>query len=467
MKWKLRGLLCVALALGAAAPLFSNQETEVEKTLSLADASFEKSDYPAAIELYFKAAALSTKPGNLSRAYFGLSLCHFYQRDMAESVRWMRKVYLVDPDKIITFDFYPKPFVDLFNQVLSEARAKGTPVVSPARAETRPGEAESRTPPKKEELAKTVEVVPENVEPVKEEEPPKQEEQAVPSEAAGTPPKPGAPGTAVSAISPSPEGPSARDFWSLLAGRFEVSVHFSNWTISPVTNLLDGFADEFGDAIQTAINKELNRRYPYLIKGAFSSDFSLDSEGSNYGIEIRHYSRGWAGTFSLGVGFEQTRIKLSANGSARQEFVNAGVAEATASTEIETKPFATHISFRWEIGLPTSRVKPFIQFGLGLAPLEGTFNYSYSGTYTFNGEQESIQDAQTKDFKGFSEDINFDIPKLIVIIQLDVGLKVEIFKGLFIVGQAGIWDGFHLRGGLAIASDSPQFAFWRNPVMAL
>ena len=57
------------IALGAAAPLFSNQEIEVEKTLSLGDASFEKSDYPAAIELYFKAAALSTKPGNLSRAH--------------------------------------------------------------------------------------------------------------------------------------------------------------------------------------------------------------------------------------------------------------------------------------------------------------------------------------------------------------------------------------------------------------
>lgn len=455
MKWKLRGLLCVVLVLGAVAPLFSNQEIEVEKTLSLGDASFEKSDYPAAIELYFKAAALSTKPGNLSRAYFGLSLCHFYQRDMAESVRWMRKVTLVDPDKKITFDFYPKPFVDLFTQVLAEARAKGTPVVSPARAETPPGEAESRTPPKKEEKAKTVEIVPENVEPVKEEEPLKKEERAKAAEVglekvnpAETQSKQEEPQKNVPPALVTGEISSARDFWSRLAGRFEVSVHFSNWTISPVTNLLEGFADEFADAIQTAVNKELNRRYPFLINGPFSSDFSLDSEGSNYGIEIRHYSRGWAGTFSLGVGFEQTRIKLSANGSAKQEFVNAGVAEAMAFTEIETKPFATHISFRWEVGSPTSRAKPFIQFGLGLAPLEGTFSYSYSGTYTFNGEQESIQDAQTKDFEGFSEDINFDIPKLIVIIQLDVGLKVEIFKGLFVVGQAGIWDGFHLRGGL-------------------
>jgi len=444
MKRKMRGLLYALLALGAVAPLFSNQEIEVEKNLSLGDASFEKNDYPAAIESYFNAAALSTKPENLSRAYFGLSLCHFYQRDMAESVKWMRKVTLVDPKKQITVDSYPKPFVDLFTQVLAEARIKGAPVVSPARAGTLPGEAKTKTPPKKEEPIKTVEIVPEKVEPVKQEEPQKKEEQAVSVEE----PKQEAPGTTVPAISMSPEAPSGRDFWARFAGRFEISVHFSNWTVSPVTAILEGFADEFAEAIQSAVNKELNRRYPDLIKGAYSSDLSLDSGGSNYGFELRYYSRGWAGTFSLGLGFEQTNIKLSAGGTAMQEFTNAGVAQAEATAEIETKPFATHFSFRWEIGSPTSRVRPFIMFGLGLAPLSGTFRYSYLGTYTYNGNQESIQDAQTKDFEGFSEDINFDIPKLLVIIQLDFGLKVEIFKGLFVSGQAGIWDGFHLRGGL-------------------
>ncbi|MCX6565998.1 MAG: hypothetical protein NTW38_06180 [Candidatus Aminicenantes bacterium] len=445
MKRKLIGLLYVVLALAAAAPLFSNQEIEVEKNLIQGNASFEKNDYPAAIESYFKAAAQSTKSENLSRAYFGLSLCHFYQRDMAESVKWMRKVALVDPNKQITVDSYPKPFVDLFTQVLAEARAKGTPVVSPARVEAPPAKADTQTPPKKEEPAKTVEIVPEKVEPVKQDEPLKKEEQAVSAQE----PKKDKPEKTVPAISLSPEVPPGRDFWARIAGRFEFSVHFSSWTVSPVTSLLEGsMQDNFGEALQTAINKELNRKYPFLIKGPFTSDLSFDSAGSNYGFEIRYYSRGWAGTFSLGLGFEQTNIKFSASGTAKQEFTPAGVAEATASAEVQTKPFATHFSFRWEIGSPTSRVKPFITFGLGLAPLEGTFTYSYLGNYSHDGAQETIQDAQSKDFEALSEDIDFNIPKLLVIIQFDFGLKVEIYKGLFILGQAGIWDGFHLRGGL-------------------
>ena len=93
-------------------------------------------------------------------------------------------------------------------------------------------------------------------------------------------------------------------------------------------------------------------------------------------------------------------------------------------------------------------MKPFVTFGLGLAPLDGTFEYSYLGTYSYAGYQESIQDAAKKDFKALSEDIDFDIPDLIVFLQMDIGLKIEIFRGLFLTGQAGLWNGFHLRGGI-------------------
>lgn len=426
MKTISSGLLCALFILASAGLLSANQEVEVERNLAVADSFFEKSDYPAAIEAYFKAAALSTKPENLSRAYFGLSLCHFYQRDMAESVRWMRKVALVDPDKRISADAYPKPFVDLFTQVLAEARAKGTPVVSPGRVEG---------PPTTAPQPKAVEVAPEKTEP-----PPSAE---APPQAGKTPP------AAAPVLPPAAVVSSAGDFWSRLAGRFEISVHFSDWTVSPVTSLFESsLKDEFGEAIQTAINRELNRRYPFLIKGPFSSDLALDSEGSNFGFEIRYYARGRAGMFSLGLGFEKTNIAFSASGTARQEYAPAGGAEAAASAKIETKPFATHLSFRWEIGSPAARVKPFVTFGLGLAPLDGTFEYSYLGTYSYAGYQESIQDAAKKDFKALSEDIDFDIPDLIVFLQMDIGLKVEIFRGLFLTGQAGLWNGLHLRGGI-------------------
>ncbi|MHB8054609.1 MAG: tetratricopeptide repeat protein [Candidatus Aminicenantales bacterium] len=423
-------------------PAATAQETDIEKTLMQADSLFEKSDYLGAIGSYFKASALSTKAPELSRAYFGLAICYFYQRDMAETVKWMRKVALVDPHKTVTVDSYPKPFVDLFNQVLAEARAKGSPVVSTDRVAAAPVQAKE---------SEKIEPVPVPV--IVEEE---KGENGVPAAAAAAPAtnkdepvlreepkKPAALNI------PQTTAPAYEDFWTKMAGRFEASVHYSSWSVNLVANILEeDINDAFGKALQSAINKELSRRYPTLEKKDFSSDLAFDTSGSNYGFEIRYYSRGRAGTFSLGIGLEKTNIKFAMDGTASQTFTVGGVAQATATALLETKPFATHFSFRWEIGQPTARVKPFITFGIGLAPLDGTFTYSYAGTYTLGSAQESISDSQTKDFAALSEDIDFDIPKTLIILQLDFGLKVEIFNGLFILGEAGIWDGFMLRGGL-------------------
>jgi len=399
-------VVCLVGALTLAVvfvPFVSAQETDVLKALSRGDALFEKNDYKEAIVAYFEAAALSTKPENLSRAYLGLALCNFYQRDMAESVKWMRKIALGDPNRQISEDTYPKPFVDLFNQVMSEARAKGTPAAASKK--------KAETPPVK----------------VKEEKPTDVRTSETPKLRVVEAPEKGWP----------------------LGGRLELSVHYSSWTVDPVTALFeDGLNEELGGAIQDEINEDLIKRYPGLVTGPFTSDMSFDSEGSNYGIELRYYVRGRAGTFSLGVSLEQTHIKFTLAGTARQEFTNGGLAVAEAEAAVETKPFSTNVSFRWEIGSPTARVKPYFTFGLGFAPLKGTFSFGYFATYTIGTASETFEDAQSKTFPELSEDLDFQIPDFLLIVQLHFGLKIEIFKGLFIQGEAGIWNGLLLRGGL-------------------
>ncbi len=399
-------VVCLLGALTLAAvfvPYVSAQETDFLKALSRGDASFEKNDYKEAIVAYSEAAALSTTPENFSRAYFGLALCNFYQRDMAESVKWMRKIALVDPNRRISEDAYPKPFVDLFNQVMAEARAKGTPAAEPKE--------KAETPPAKVKEEKATEV---------------QASEAPKLRVVETP----------------------EEGWPL-GGRLELSVHYSSWTVDPVTSLFeDSLNEELGGAIQDEINEELNKRYPGLVAGPFTSDLSFDSEGANYGIELRYYVRGRAGTFSLGVSLEQTNIKFTMAGTARQEFTNGGLALAEAEAAIETKPFSTNISFRWEMGRPTARVKPYFTIGIGFAPLKGTFSFGYFATYTIGPASETFEDAQSKTFPELSEDLEFEIPDFLLVVQLHFGLKIEIFKGLFIQGEAGFWDGLLLRGGL-------------------
>lgn len=437
--------ISVFLFLAAAlVPAAAAQEADIEKTLGEADGLYARGDYLGAIGFYFKAATLSTKAPELSRAYHGLALCYFYQRNMAESVKWMRKTALVDPHRSIPADSAPKPFVDLFNQVLTEARIKGAPAAQPDKAGREKAQPEEIDP-----LA--VPVIDERKEAA--------EGTATEAEAAvraktepaenGEPVLRAEPRPAATLNIPEQTAPSYDDFWSKLAGRFEVSVHYSGWTVNPVVSLFEGdLNDSIGKALQNAIEDELTARYPGLKKDAFSSDLAFDASGANYGFELRYYARGRAGTFSLGFGLEKTRIRFSMDGTATQSFTVGGIAQATAEATVEAKPLATHFSFRWEMGRAAARVKPFFTLGLGLAPLDGTFFYSYTGTYTLGASQESISDSQTKDFEALSEDIEFDIPKIIVFLQFDFGLKVEIVKGLFVTGQAGLWDGFHLRGGL-------------------
>ena len=48
-----------------------------------------------------------------------------------------------------------------------------------------------------------------------------------------------------------------------------------------------------------------------------------------------------------------------------------------------------------------------------------------------------------------SADVDFRFPDVLVIFQLSFGLKAQLYRGLYLLGEAGIWDGIILRGGLS------------------
>ncbi|MGB8951176.1 MAG: tetratricopeptide repeat protein [Candidatus Aminicenantales bacterium] len=422
-------LLSAVLVFGGSAfsAQTSQSEEQVEKLLTQAEAYYQRGDYKLAIGCYIEASALAEGRLNLSRAYFGLALSYFYLRDMANSTKWIRRVCEVDPKKEISELFYPRAFVQLYNQVCREVRTKSVST----------GEEASREEPPPEQI-KTVEELKTEELKAKEEASRKTEEKET------VPPKKTAP-----TVPP----PSLAELKSLgeekRGGHWEVGVHYSLWSVNLIKGLFESaLKDELGEELQNELVKKIGTTHAGLLKSAYAPTLSFDSEGSNYGLEIRFYSRGRAGTFSLGFSLEKTIMRFSVSGKVQQSFTNGSAAAVDAEAYVETRPFSTHFSFRWDIS-SSSKVCPYFVIGLGFAPLKGEFYYTYSGNYQWGGVQEEIKDSQTKTFTELSEDIDFKIPENILFLQINFGMKINIYEDLYLAGEAGIWNGFLLRAGLA------------------
>ncbi|MDD8027109.1 MAG: hypothetical protein PHI34_11395, partial [Acidobacteriota bacterium] len=335
------------------------------------------------------------------------------------AVKWMRQTAQVDPEKEISEAFYPKAFVDLFRQVRAEVRAKGLPA-GEAGGIVQPEKAAAEPPPAREASVRAADPI----------ETPKLQAKPLRAETEG-------------------EAKPKASLGSLFTeGHWEVNIHGGIWTIDPFMSMFEErLLDKLDEELQNEMVKNLGQSYAGLVKSVYTPALELDSQGGNYGFELRYFARGWAGTFSIGVSLEKTRIKLLMTGSATQTFTNGGTAEAEATASLETSPLSTNFGFRWELG--RGRLRPFVSLGFGFASFSGTAAYSYSGTFQLGSIQDTIGEDDTLTFEELSENIDFAIPENILIFQLGLGLKLDVTKRVALLAEAGIWDGLFLRGGLA------------------
>lgn len=249
-------------------------------------------------------------------------------------------------------------------------------------------------------------------------------------------------------------------------GHFEFGFHYSRWSI----NLLRSFIEE---GIQSALETELKDKflsdiqedYPNLEETSYSQEVAFDSSGDNFGFEIRWYPGGTNGSFSVGLSVEKTTMKvavpeISASLSLRDTLTDQdGQFDAATKGEFLIKPLSFHLSFRWDI-VPSSVVHPYVTFGLGAAmdtALEtGQIFYSNRGDLLLPGQApKHYEDSVEKTLKQLKEELeekgeDFFLPGFIPFIQLNFGLKAKLSPHLHVLVDAGIWNGFLLRGGLSI-----------------
>ena len=418
--------LAVLLSSAAAAGQAASREADVVKLLAQGDAYYVKGEYKLAIGCFLEASALSQSKMNLSKAYFGLSTCYFYLQDNASTLKYMKRVLEVDPKKEISPLFYPENFIKLFRQAQMEASGArpGTEVV----AAPRPVPSKSETETKAAGEAAKKEVPP-PVEDKRKEVPPAEKPQ----------PRP------VPVFTPEELG--LRD--AEKGGHWEIGAHYSWWSVNLIKGLFeDKLTEELGKSIQNEIVKQSGMIQAGLVKLNYAQTLAFDSNGTNTGLEVRYYSRGRAGTFSLGLAFEKTYIKLALSGTAKQDYLSGATAAVDVNANVALSPFTTNINFRWEFGA-NQRLTPYLTFGLGFAPLSGTFSYAYNGTYKIGDLQQSLGGSKEQTFDELAVDIDFKLPGIFILFQLDFGLKAELAKGLYLSGEAGIWNGLILRGGLS------------------
>lgn len=240
-----------------------------------------------------------------------------------------------------------------------------------------------------------------------------------------------------------------------VSGKIEIAVYYGRWSL----NLFKGlFEDDLIDEISEEIQEELINQVrdirvvvpPIPTATKFDQDFAFDSGGPNYGLEIRFYPKGREGVFSLGFSLDKTKMRLTIQGDVRQDFNDGSYAEVKDSLgEITLNPLFTNLNFRWDFK-PGWRVTPYFVFGVGVAALNGEVRYDYIGSYRWQAFEQQVGESEIKPIKEAEEepDVDFNLPNILPLLQLNLGVRVEIIPHLHLRAEAGIWDGFALRAGV-------------------
>jgi hypothetical protein len=245
------------------------------------------------------------------------------------------------------------------------------------------------------------------------------------------------------------EEPPRRVFDEGIAGKLEVEVHFGYWTMDLFkglfeADLVDELSDEIADEITTKIGKS-GHNINFVRQ---ENSLAFDSSGSDYGLELRFYPGGRYSSFSLGVSIEKTHMKATVEGPVTLNYDDGSYAEMSTLGIIDLNPLFTNLSFRWDIK-PNWIVTPYFVLGLGIAALNGDVSYEYNGTYYYDGGTENHQDSDSRSAKEAEEEADVNLPNILPLLQINLGLRAEIIPQLHFRAEAGIWNGLILRGGLA------------------
>jgi len=257
----------------------------------------------------------------------------------------------------------------------------------------------------------------------------------------------GSPGKLTGQENTQPELPTI--YQGASSGKFEIGIFYSFWSLDFIKSAFEGvLIENVADEISNEIISTVRDIDPLVFDRGYEEDMVVDTGGGNFGLELRYYPQGREGGFSFGLMFEKTKMRLTLEGSLRQNFSNGTYADTSSFGEVVMNPFFTTLSFKWDLK-PDWIVTPYFTTGIGLAALNGTLVYNYSGEYKWGQINENIAGDEEQTLKEAEESMSVNLPNILPLLQFDIGVRAELAQHLVLKAEAGFWNGFILRFGIA------------------
>ena len=219
-------------------------------------------------------------------------------------------------------------------------------------------------------------------------------------------------------------------------GNWEVGIHYSYWTI-----------DMIAPIVEDSLTPDLE--YYDLAKGSLE----FDSDGNNYGLELRYFPAGKKGSFSIGFSYEKNNFRADLAGNYNDFDDNGNTIAASASGSIEMLPHSFNFNIRWELW-PKSRIQPYFGFGFGVGAQTGTFSYHTKAVTTIEGVDITEEEFETYTFDEllieYEEEEGEAFPvSIFPIIHIQFGVRGEIVDNIYLLAEVAVYDGLIFRGGIA------------------
>ena len=231
--------------------------------------------------------------------------------------------------------------------------------------------------------------------------------------------------------------------------KFEAEVHFSGWTITPISTLFKDRLDEY-------YTEEVLAAFENAIAGTgidfdpselgFRGDFDYSSSGSIYGLALRYIPRN--SKFTIGLSIDKTNVTVRG----ATTIIESALLTSTGVGEVNLKPLMFGIQTQYYF-TKGKRVNPYLSFGLGAGYIDkNNIAKNKVSIITENqviliGPVNTLQEYTLQE----SEDRGSQpVPSIFPLAQLSFGLQLNVSEPIAFMTEVGIFNGLHGRIGLAV-----------------